>query len=81
MVKDIVNKINKDSKNKVAPLQQEYEMLKKNIVAIEVKKDKVLGLYEESLISKDDLYSRLARLNEEKELLESRIISITQILS
>lgn len=72
---------NRDNKGKIAPLQKEYESLKKQIAAIQAKKDKVLGLYEESMISKQELSARLAKLNEEKEQLENRLNPIWEILN
>ena len=54
-------------------MQKEYEALKKSIAGIQTKKDKILGLYEESMITKTDLSARLLKLNGEKEQLENRL--------
>lgn len=43
-LKDIVNKINKDNKGRVAPLQKQYDSLYKEISAMQDKKNKILGL-------------------------------------
>lgn len=63
-------------------LRQEFETLKKSLNAIEAKKEKVLGLYEEDgVIVKSDLINRLSSLNNEKELLDQRITPIEQQLN
>lgn len=80
LIKRIVDNINKKNKDGLNPLQQEFESLKKSLDAIESKKEKVLGLYEEGLIAKPDLVNRLSSLNHEKELLDHRISPIEQQL-
>lgn len=76
LIQRIVENINRKNKDGLTPLQQEYETLKKSLSTIQTKKDKVLGLYEDGVISKDDLVSRLSSLNHEKEQLEERLTPI-----
>lgn len=54
--------------------------LTKSLNSLETKKEKVLGLYEDGIIAKADLMSRLSSLNDEKDLLEQRITPIEQQL-
>ena len=81
LIKDIVNKLNKESKGKAIPLRQEYDALRKSIAAIDTRKNKVMGIYEEGIIKKEDLSSRLAKLNEERCQLEDRINPIWNMLN
>ncbi|MEC0446178.1 putative immunity region protein [Bacillus velezensis] len=80
LIKDVVGKINEGHRTVSEPLQREYVMLKNSLKAIQSKKDKVLGLYEDGILNKADLMSRLAKLDEEKELLDERIAPIGQKL-
>lgn len=80
LIKDVVGKINDGHRTVSEPLQREYAMLKNSLKAIQSKKDKVLGLYEDGILNKADLMSRLAKLDEEKELLDERIAPIGQKL-
>nr|WP_117148878.1 recombinase family protein [Paraliobacillus zengyii] len=76
LIRNIVERINGKNQNGEAPLRQEYEYIKKSLDTIESKRDKVLGLYEEGLIVKADLITRLTSLNEEKDSLTERITPI-----
>ncbi|WP_130055578.1 recombinase family protein [Bacillus thuringiensis] len=78
LIQHIIQNINQKNKEGSAPLQHEYATLKKSLDAIQMKKDKVLELYEEGVIIKNDLVSRLVSLNQEKEKLEERLFSIEQ---
>lgn len=80
LIKEIVEKINQGYRSVTEPLQKEYAALKKAIEAIQSKKDKVLGLYEDGVLSKEELMKRLAKLNDEKKLLDERIAPIEQQL-
>jgi site-specific DNA recombinase len=80
LIKDVVARINAGTNKKAAPLQKEYESLKKTLNSIQVKRERVFGLYEEGLIEKVELSERLEKLNEEKRLLEDRITPLEQEL-
>ncbi|WP_440697284.1 recombinase family protein [Bacillus subtilis] len=73
LIKDVVAKINAGMNKKAAPLQKEYESLKRTLNSVQIKRERVFGLYEEGLIEKVELSERLEKLNEEKQLLEDRI--------
>ena len=73
LIKDVVNKIKNGYKSKSGPLQKTYQELKKAAAGIQSKKDKVLSAYEEGILSKADLTERLAKLNEERIVLEERL--------
>ncbi|WP_181347385.1 recombinase family protein [Thalassobacillus sp. CUG 92003] len=81
LIKDIVDKMNNGNLERLAPQKHEYETLKKKLEAIEARKDKVLGLYEEDIITRPELSSRLTKINEEKESLEVRLSPLAQQLS
>lgn len=78
LIKDVVGRINNHNHKISEPLQKEYAVLKQSLEAIQSKKDKVLGLYEDGILNKADLQSRLAKLDEEKNLLEERIAPVEQ---
>lgn len=76
LIEQIVKRINNKKEINSSPIQHEYETLKKALEANQQKKEKVLGLYEDDLIQKEDLVQRLSTLNEEKEHLEERLSPI-----
>lgn len=80
MIKDVVGKINEGNRTISEPLQKEYAVLKHSLEAIQSKKDKALDLYEDGILNKSDLMNRLAKLDEEKELLDERIAPVEQQL-
>lgn len=59
VLKDIVNKMNKDSHEKVAPLQENREQIDKKIKETREKKNRAFELYEEGIVDKDTLSSRI----------------------
>lgn len=81
LIKDVVKRINNGSNNKMGPIQQEYQHLKKLALTINDKRDKVLSLYEDGVISREVLADRIAKLNEEKVLLEERLVPLDQQLN
>lgn len=72
LIKSIVLKINSEREKNREPLQNDYKRLEKAIDSVQLRKDKILGLFEEGIVGKDDLIGRLATLNEEIEGLEER---------
>lgn len=76
LIKDVVARTNAGMNKKAAPLQKEYESLIKTLNSVQIKRERVFGLYEEGLIEKAELSERLEKLNEEKQLLETRIASL-----
>ncbi|QWH03699.1 recombinase family protein [Bacillus mycoides] len=80
LIKDVVKKINNSYRSISKPIQKGYAALKQSLEAIQSKKDKVLGLYEDGIINKTDLKDRLTKLSEEKNLLDERIAPLEQQL-
>jgi site-specific DNA recombinase len=80
LIQNVVGKINKGHRTISEPIQKEYAALKQSLESMQSKKDKVLGLYEDGVLNKADLMSRLAKLNEEKKLLDERIAPVEQQL-
>lgn len=80
LIKDVVGKINKSNRTISEPLQREFRILKNSLEAIQSRKDKTIGLYEDGILNKTDLKDRLEKLDEEKRLLDDRIVPIEQKL-
>ncbi len=80
LIKDVVDRINAVNKDVSSPLQ-EYNQIKKSIDAASNKKDKVLSLFEDGVLSKSELVDRLAKINEEKQNLENRLSPIERQLN
>lgn len=80
LLRDILGKVNDRSDNKIKPLKNEYESLRKLLSGLQRKRDKVLEMYEDELIEKSDLKKRLGSLNEEKRLLEDRLSPIENMV-
>ncbi|HFU9574902.1 TPA: hypothetical protein ACGM9Y_002241, partial [Streptococcus agalactiae] len=59
ILRDIINNLNLNIKNKVKPLEDELNIINKSILNFEDKKCKVFDLYEEGIILKDVLTNRL----------------------
>lgn len=54
--------------------------MKNSLEAIQSKKDKAIGLYEDGILNKTDLKDQLEKLDEETRLLDDRIVPIEQKL-
>lgn len=80
LIKDVVERLNQSYQETTEPFLKEYKAIEKEIHKIEARKEKVLGLYEEGILSKEELVQRLKNLNEEKKLLEERLVPIEQRL-
>ncbi len=79
LLKDIVDKVNKDRIVKVEPATRELEALQKDVDKKQGRMSKYLTLYEDDAIPKEQLVERLTRLKEEKRLLEERMSPLRQI--
>lgn len=73
LIKQIVDNINEKNKNNVAPLQQEFELIKKSLSDLKQKKDKYLQLYVEGIVAKVDLTNQLTEIEEKETQLKSRL--------
>lgn len=73
LIKKIVDNVNVKREMKIEPLKKEYESIQKQLSSINTKKNKVLELYEEGMIGKEDFKSRFNDLNEAKEQLEEHL--------
>lgn len=81
LINTLVENINRKNTDNVAPRQKEYKSIKKTISSIETKKSKILGLYEDDRLSKEEFSNRFEGLNHEKIVLEERLAPIEQELS
>lgn len=59
ILEDLVININKKSKEIIKPLENQLNHIEREIRALEIKKSKVFELYEDGIISKQDLAERL----------------------
>ncbi|PEJ09100.1 recombinase family protein [Bacillus wiedmannii] len=67
ILKDTVSKLNLNTKNKIKPLEEELNMTNKNIRNLENRKNKVFDLYEEGIIAKEVLTSRIGHILNEMD--------------
>ncbi|MDR7871337.1 MAG: recombinase family protein [Tissierellaceae bacterium] len=67
VLRDIINKLNEDSNQRVRPLMEKIENIKKMIKETKDKKNKVFELYEESIIDKETLSQRIETLDKQVE--------------
>ncbi|MDP7979912.1 recombinase family protein [Bacillus sp. WLY-B-L8] len=68
ILKDTVSKLNDNTHNKIKPLEEELNITNKNIQSLEKKKNRVFDLYEEGIIAKEVLTSRLEHISNEIEM-------------
>ncbi|MBJ8153499.1 recombinase family protein [Bacillus cereus] len=68
ILKDTVSKLNDNAHNKIKPLEEELNIFNKNIRNFEKKKDRIFDLYEEGMIAKEVLTSRLEHISNEIEM-------------
>src|SRR5699024_5222454 len=73
LIKQIVDHINEKNRNNVAPLQQEFGIIKKSLSDLKQKKDKYLQLYVEEIVSKADLTNQLTEIEQKEAQLKSRL--------
>lgn len=72
-IKEIAERVNGKRSNRDEPLQQEYQALLQELEQARRKKEKAMELYEEDIITKEDLQERLVKVNEQIEQLELRL--------
>lgn len=68
VLKDTVSKLNDNTQNKIKPLEEELNITNKNIKSLEKKKNRVFDLYEEGIIAKEALTSRIGHISNEIEM-------------
>lgn len=73
LIKEIAERVNGKRSNRDEPLQQEYQALLQELEQARRKKEKAMELYEEDIITKEDLQERLVKVNEQIEQLELRL--------
>ncbi|KYN75804.1 resolvase [Clostridium sporogenes] len=64
ILNDIVNNANNKRKSKIKPLEDEFNTINKLLLELEIKKNKIFELYEEGIIDKDTLSTRLLNISE-----------------
>ncbi|EST11942.1 recombinase family protein [Sporolactobacillus laevolacticus] len=80
LVRDIVNRLNRQTKEVDAPFQKEKKQVRDSIDKIELRKKKDLELYEDSILSKSELAERMEQLNGEQLKLKTRLGQIEDSL-
>ncbi|WP_409482403.1 recombinase family protein [Bacillus safensis] len=73
LIKQIVDNINDKNRANVAPLQHEFESLKRSLSSVQQKKEKYLQLYVEEIISKGDLSKQLMEMDRKEVQLKKRL--------
>ncbi|MEB9441256.1 recombinase family protein [Bacillus cereus] len=68
ILNDTVSKLNENVQNKIKPLEEELNIINKNIQRFEQKKNRLFDLYEEGIIAKGALTSRIEHISNEMEM-------------
>lgn len=68
ILKDTISKLNANTHNKIKPLEDELNITNNNIQNFEKKKSRIFDLYEEGMIAKEVLTSRLEHISNEIEM-------------
>ena len=80
ILKDIVNNLNKKRRSTIKPLEEQLVQIEKEIHGYDSKKSKWFELYEDGMISKEDLSHRLGSITEEIEIKRKHKESIQEKL-
>lgn len=80
LIKQVVNNINKETKQKVVPSQQELNRLVKKMEQVQHKKVKVQEMYEDDLINKEEFLNRINLLREDEEKLKLAMYSCKEVI-
>lgn len=76
ILKDVVSKLNKKSKDIIKPLTDQLKSIEKKLNSLETKKTKIFDLYEDGIINKQDL---AVRLKETTQKVETELINREKI--
>jgi len=80
VLKDLVEKINNDRSDKLKPSQEEFENIEKNIEEVVKKREKYFGLFEDNIIDKEILATKLSEISKEIDSLEERKEKLKKII-
>lgn len=80
LLRAIVDKLNKQRASKVTPAKDELERIEKKYIDIDNKKNKYFKLYEDDIIDKETLSSRLQTLRAEALFLEKEKSKLSEII-
>ncbi|MCT4510010.1 MAG: recombinase family protein [Tepidibacter sp.] len=81
ILKDIVKNINKIKKEKIKPLEEEQNRLNRELKSIDTKKNKLFSLFEEEIISKQNLSDRLKAIEAEEGTIKVHLEELKKELS
>ena len=73
LIKRVVDSVNHDIKHKVNPAKKQMAKLEKDLANLVAKKQKAIEVYEDGIISKSELATRLEKFREDEEQLKSEI--------
>jgi len=73
LVHDIVATVNNKRSDRGQPLKQEFEALNKELQQLQRKKEKSIEMYEDDLITREELQQRLVKVNELINQIELRL--------
>lgn len=78
LLKKVINNINQDKSSKIKPKLEEINNIKKEIDKLNNKKNTSIELFEDGILSKNELADRVKKLNEEIEGLKFRLDELQQ---
>ena len=73
LIKRVVDSVNHGIKHKVNPAKKQMAKLEKDLANLVAKKQKAIEVYEDGIISKSELATRLEKFREDEEQLKSEI--------
>lgn len=80
LIRQVVDNLNKETKQKVAPSQQELNRLVKKMEQVQRKKVKAQEMYEEDLITKEEFLNRISLLREDEEKLKMAMYDCKEVI-
>lgn len=72
MIKEVVKVLNQSRSNQVKPSQKELQAIEKELIVLGNKKQKIFGLFEEEMITREEFVERKEYLNQQTKELEER---------
>ena len=78
LLKKVINNINKNKSSKLKPKLDEMNLVNKEIDKLNGKKNSSIELFEDGILTKNELAERVKKLNEEIDTLKFRLDEIKQ---
>ena len=78
LLKKVINNINKNKSSKLKPKLDEMNLVNKEIDKLNGKKNSSIELFEDGILTKNELAERVKKLNEEIDILKFRLDELKQ---